>query len=124
MARVTGIGGVFLRAQDPTALAAWYRDHLGVPVGEGSFAVFTWGGDLAGSTIWAVFPDDTEYFGPSGQGGMVNFRVADLDQVLTELRAEGVEVLDRIEEHEFGRFGWIADPEGNRIELWQPAEGA
>lgn len=123
MARIAGIGGVFLRARDPDALSAWYRDRLGVPVQEGNFAVLTWGGDHAGSTVWALFPEDTDYFGPSGACAMVNFRVEDLDAVLDELRAEGVEVLDKIEEHEFGRFGWIVDPEGNRVELWQPPPG-
>jgi catechol 2,3-dioxygenase-like lactoylglutathione lyase family enzyme len=121
---VTGVGGVFLRAKDPAALASWYRDHLGVPVEEnGAFAVFRWS-ESGGSTVWALFPEETDYFGPSGQGGMVNFRVADLDRVLADLRSEGVEVLERVEEHEFGRFGWVVDPEGHRVELWQPPEGA
>jgi len=124
VARVTGIGGVFLKARDPATLSAWYRDRLGVPVQEGNFAVFTWGGEHAGSTVWSVFPQDTDYFGPSGVGAMVNFRVEDLEAVLAELREDGVEVLDHVEEHEFGRFGWIVDPEGNRVELWQPSEGA
>ena len=123
MARVTGVGGVFLRARDPAALGAWYRERLGVPVEEGGWAVFRWGGEAAGSTVWALFPDDTDYFGPSGSQAMVNFRVEDLDRVLDELRSEGVDVLDGVEEHEFGRFGWIVDPEGNRVELWQPPHG-
>lgn len=124
MARVTGIGGVFLKARDPAALGAWYREHLGVPVEEGGWAVFRWGGDVSGSTVWALFPDETEYFGSSEAQAMVNFRVEDLDRMLSELRAEGVEVLDRVEEHEYGRFGWIVDPEGNRVELWQPPAGS
>lgn len=124
-ARVTGIGGVFLEARDPGALGSWYREHLGVPIEEGeTFAVFRWGGEATGSTVWALFPDDTDYFGSSESGAMVNFRVEDLDRVLAELREEGVEVLDHVEEHELGRFGWVVDPEGNRVELWQPAAGA
>jgi predicted enzyme related to lactoylglutathione lyase len=123
VARVTGIGGVFFKARDPAALGAWYREHLGVPVEEGGRAVFRWGGETAGSTVWALFPEDTDYFGPSGSGGMINFRVEDLDRVLAELRDEGVEVLDRVEEQEYGRFGWIVDPEGHRVELWQPPAG-
>jgi predicted enzyme related to lactoylglutathione lyase len=125
VARVTGIGGAFFKARDPEALAAWYRERLGVPVEDGNFAVFRWGGagGAAGSTTWAVFRDDTDYFGPSHGGFMLNFRVGDLDRVLGELRQEGVEVLDKVEEHEYGRFGWIVDPEGNRVELWQPPEG-
>jgi predicted enzyme related to lactoylglutathione lyase len=122
--RATGIGGVFFKARDPDALAAWYRERLGVPVEEGNWAVYEWGGDDSkGTTVWAAFPADTEYFGASGGGFMINFRVADLDGVLDELRAEGVEVVDRVEETPQGRFGWIVDPEGNRIELWQPAPG-
>jgi predicted enzyme related to lactoylglutathione lyase len=124
LARVTGIGGVFLKARDPAVLGGWYGEHLGVPVEEGGFAVFRWGGEHAGATVWALFPSDTDYFGPSRSGAMVNFRVEDLDRVLAELRAEGLEALDRVEEHEFGRFGWIVDPEGNRVELWQPADDA
>lgn len=124
MALVAGIGGIFFKARDPDALAAWYRERLGVPVEDGNWAVFRWGADgPAGTTVWAVFRDDTDYFGPSGGGFMLNFRVDDLDRVLAELRQDGVKVVDRVEEHEYGRFGWIVDPEGNRIELWQPAEG-
>ena len=122
MARVTGIGGVFFKARDPEALGEWYRKHLGVPVEEGGWAVFHWEG--SGATTWALFPADTEYFGPGDSSCMVNFRVADLDSLLAELRREGVTVLDKVEEHEYGRFGWIVDPEGNRVELWQPGPGA
>jgi predicted enzyme related to lactoylglutathione lyase len=125
--RATGLGGVFFRAKDPDALGAWYRDTLGVPVEEGRFAVYRWrdhdDASREGSTVWAAFDDDTDYFGPGGKQLMLNFRVADLDRVLDELRTEGVEVIDRVEETPQGRFGWIVDPEGNRIELWQPAPG-
>ena len=120
MERVTGIGGVFFRSRDPAALARWYADHLGVdidPVFNGSS--FRWEG--SGSTVWAPFPADTDYFGPAEKQWMVNFRVADLDAMLAQLRAKGADVAEETQEMEgVGRFGWVNDPEGNRIELWQP----
>ncbi len=120
MERVTGIGGVFFRARDPHALAAWYRDHLGVPVQAGqTFAGFP-AGDSAAQTVWSVFPVDTEYFGPGHGELMINYRVRDLDALLAQLRAAGAGVDDRIEEYDYGRFGWATDPEGNRFELWEP----
>jgi predicted enzyme related to lactoylglutathione lyase len=116
--RVQGIGGVFFRARDPGALAQWYAEHLGIEVEE-------WGGSVlraeAGDvTVWSPFRQDTEYFGSSGQQSMVNYRVRDLDAMLEQLRAAGVEVDDNRHEDENGRFGWAVDPEGNRFELWQP----
>jgi predicted enzyme related to lactoylglutathione lyase len=116
--RVQGIGGVFFRARDAQSLARWYEQHLGIPIDE-------WGGSVlraeAGDvTVWSPFKDDTEYFGPSGQQLMVNYRVSDLDAMLEQLRAAGVEVDENRHEDENGRFGWAVDPEGNRIELWQP----
>lgn len=127
MARVTGIGGVFLRSQDPTALSAWYAEHLKVPTERYGGATFHWAEGaseaLAGSTTWAPFPADTKYFGELNQQTMINFRVDDLEEILDQLRAGGVTVLDAVEDSEFGRFGWCVDPEGNRVELWQPAPG-
>ena len=127
MERVTGIGGVFLRAKDPTSLMAWYREHLGV---ESSFefgTVFAWrepaDADPGGGTTWALFPDDTTYFGPMTQASMVNYRVRDLDAMLEQLRGAGVDVDERVGVMEFGRFGWATDPEGNRFELWEPIAG-
>jgi glyoxylase I family protein len=114
---VSGIGGVFFRAQDPAALVAWYRDHLGVPIAGDGYVVFPESRD----THWVPFAADTEYW-PRGKQLMVNFTVRDLDAMLEQLRADGVEVDDSIEELEFGRFGWALDPEGNRIELWEPAQ--
>jgi predicted enzyme related to lactoylglutathione lyase len=114
-AHVTGIGGVFFRARDPAALVARYEQHLGVPVVDG-YVVFAESRD----THWVPFPQDTDYW-PVGKHVMVNFTVDDLDAMLGQLRAVGVEVDSRIEEHEFGRFGWALDPEGNRFELWEPA---
>ena len=112
--RVTGIGGVFFRARDPEALTAWYEQHLGVPVSHG-YVVFPESHD----THWVPFAADTDYW-PADKQGMVNFTVRDLDALLEQLRTAGVEVDERVEEHEFGRFGWAIDPEGNRFELWEP----
>jgi len=125
--RVTGIGGVFFKTRDRTRLGDWYRRHLGIDVQDGGFAIFPWREheDPAreGATVWSLFPDDSEYFGPTGQRAMINYRVADLDAVLAVLRGEGVPVDERVEETAEGRFGWITDPDGNRIELWQPPAG-
>jgi predicted enzyme related to lactoylglutathione lyase len=115
--RAQGIGGVFFRSPDPGALAAWYAEHLGLDVEE-------WGGSVISAeagdvTVWSPFPADTDYW-PAGQQAMVNYRVRDLDAVLARLRAAGVEVDERVEETENGRFGWAVDPDGNRVELWQP----
>ena len=129
MERVTGIGGVFLRARDPEALAAWYAEHLGVPIDAGqTYGTFTAGGTGAAGetdgpeqTVWSAFPPDTEYLGEGEPAFMVNYRVADLDAMRAQLRAAGADVDERVENHAYGRFGWATDPEGNRFELWQPA---
>ena len=124
MERVTGIGGIFLKARDPRALSAWYREHLGVPIEEGqTYGVFTAGAAGGGPehTVWSAFPADTTYFAPSAAPFMVNYRVADLDRMLAQLRAAGAAVDERVEALEYGRFGWASDPEGNRFELWEPA---
>lgn len=120
MARVTGLGGIFFKSRDPTALAAWYAEHLGLSVDDWGGVRFDEDEGRAGYTLWSAFAADTTYFAPSTQSFMVNFRVDDLDALLAQLRAAGVEVDPRIEESEFGRFGWIMDPDGTRIELWQP----
>ena len=124
MARVTGIGGIFFKARDPRQLANWYAQHLGVPVTEYGAAVFP-RDDPADEgresyAVWALFPPDSEYFAPSAAAFMVNFRVDDLDALLAQLRQAGVAVDERIDESEYGRFGWVMDPEGNRVELWEP----
>lgn len=123
-ARVVGIGGTFFKARDPERLRAWYRDHLGLEIGDWGGAVFeSLGRSPAGrqtSTIWSIFPAHTRYFDPSTAPFMINYRVDDLDAILDALRAEGCAVDERIEVSEFGRFGWVADPEGNRLELWEP----
>lgn len=124
--RVLGIGGVFLKARDPAALSRWYAEHLGLPVDPAwNGAALRWRDDPSpgASTIWSLFADDSAYFGDAAQRAMVNFRVRDLDAMLAQLRAVGASVDERVESSEFGRFGWVTDPEGNRVELWQPPEG-
>ena len=125
MQRVTGIGGIFFKSLDPKALGAWYREHLGLDVSDWGGAVFQWGGpdSAPGMTIWSPFAHDTSYMAPSPAPFMVNFRVADLDQLLATLRSEGCDVLEKTETSEQGKFGWVIDPEGNKIELWQPPAG-
>lgn len=122
--RVTGFGGLFFKAKDSEALSAWYRDRLGLPIEEWGGCVFPWRDEAApkkkGHTVWSVFDAKTPYFRPSRKGFMMNFRVADLDRVLEELKAEGVEATAATEESEFGKFGWVMDSEGNKVELWQP----
>ena len=120
MERILGIGGVFFKARDPKALAAWYREHLGVPVEEGQTYGALASGAAGEQTVWSAFPTDTAYFGPGPSPFMVNYRVRDLDAMLAQLRAAGAQVEDRVEDHSYGRFGWAVDPEGNRFELWQP----
>lgn len=124
MERVTGIGGVFFKCEDPKGLLGWYKAHLGIQSDEDECATFEWrqgaDPDKKGHTVLGLFKQDTDYFKPSTKGHMVNFRVDDLDAMLDQLRAAGAEVDDKIEDGEFGRFGWAMDPEGNRIELWEP----
>jgi predicted enzyme related to lactoylglutathione lyase len=120
MERVLGIGGVFFKARDPKALADWYREHLGIPVEPGQTDGMLTSGAAGERTVWAPFPDDTGYFGPGSAMFMVNYRVKGLDAMLAQLRAAGVQVEERVEEYEYGRFGWATDPEGNRFELWEP----
>lgn len=120
MAKVIGLGGIFFKARDAAALGEWYAKHLGLEVDPAGFARFDEDAARPGYTLWAPFAADTSYFAPSQQPYMVNFRVDDLDGLLTRLRADGVTVDERVEQSEYGRFGWIMDPEGTRIELWQP----
>jgi predicted enzyme related to lactoylglutathione lyase len=126
MKRVTGIGGIFFKARDPGAMRAWYKIHLGIDVQDWGGAVFDWGGEdgkAAGSTVWSVSPAG-EDFAPSQSPFMINYRVADLDGLLEALRAEGCNVIDKRDDSDFGKFGWVIDPEGNKIELWEPPAGA
>src|SRR5438270_57894 len=119
MARVTSIGGIFFRSHDPDSLYQWYEQHLGISRDPHGSVLFRQ--DAPHVTVWAIFPHDTEYFGPSGQSSMVNFCVDDLDALLSKLAAEGVQIDPHREDSPYGKFAWIVDPEGNRIELWEPS---
>lgn len=125
MKRVTGIGGVFFSAKDPEALQAWYKSHLGIDVQEWGGTAFRWvneaGTPANGTTAWSI--GDGSSFEPSNAPFMINYRVADLHALVETLRKEGCNVLDNVDESEYGIFGWVIDPEGNKIELWQPPEG-
>jgi predicted enzyme related to lactoylglutathione lyase len=128
MKRVTGLGGMFFKAADPKALAAWYDKHLGLSFGDSSYHSFFWDEDPQhegrAMTAFSIFKQDSGYFAPSKQPFMFNLRVENLDWLLETLRSEGVEVMDKAEEMEgIGKFSWIIDPEGNKIELWEPAKG-
>ena len=124
MQRVTGIGGIFFKARNPEGLRDWYRRHLGFDIQEWGGLSFPWQRPEApephGVTVWTIFPASSPYFDPSPAAFMVNYRVADLDGVLAALRAEGCTVDERTETSSYGKFGWVMDPEGNRLELWQP----
>jgi predicted enzyme related to lactoylglutathione lyase len=125
--RVTGIGGIFIKAKDPDALRNWYRKHLGIDVEDWGGVSFRWHEpgrpNPDGSTVWSVMPESSDYFAPSKAPFMVNYRVDDLHALLETLRAEGCDVDDKADESEFGKFGWVMDPEGNRVELWEPPPG-
>ncbi len=125
MQRVTGIGGIFFKSPDPGATASWYRDHLGLQITDWGGALFQWGGEASspGTTIWSPLDNDTDYLKPGSAPFMVNFRVADLDALLAALRNEGCNVLDRTETSDLGKFGWVMDPDGNKVELWEPPKG-
>ncbi len=116
---VTGIGGVFFKARDPDKLTAWYREHLGVPIEDGH-AEFLWrdprNPGQTGRTVWSIFPATTHSF---SSAMMLNYRVANLDRMLEQLREAGIAV-EKVEDYDYGRFAWITDPEGNRVELWEP----
>jgi predicted enzyme related to lactoylglutathione lyase len=123
MEKVTGIGGIFWKCKDPKSLQAWYVEQLGVPLKHGTM-LFEWPDDdhpqRKGQTLLATFPADTQYFAPSTSPFMINLRVRDLDAMLAQLRAAGATVDEKIEDGEHGRFGWVLDPEGHRLELWEP----
>ncbi len=124
MKRVIGIGGVFFKAKNPEKLREWYRDHLGFNLEEWGGAVFQPNGANGAidteKTVWSLFPDNSDYFAPSTQPFMINYRVDDLHALLAQLRAEGCAVDAKVDESDFGKFGWVMDPEGNRVELWEP----
>jgi predicted enzyme related to lactoylglutathione lyase len=124
MAKVTGIGGVFFKStSDNAALATWYQKHLGMPLEVFGGAILRWPDDKAedhGLTVWHVAGKDSRWFSPSESSFMINYRVDNLDELLAQLRASGVDVIQGPESHENGKFAWIMDPDGNKIELWEP----
>jgi len=126
MKRVIGLGGLFFKAKDPKALYEWYRERLGIEsAADGSGAI--WDADHLGipvCNVWAIFPQETKHFAPSQSSFMINFRVENLDELLKALREEGVEVDPKVEACDYGKFAWIMDPEGNRIELWEPPKSS
>jgi predicted enzyme related to lactoylglutathione lyase len=120
MARITGFGGVFFRSPDPKALAAWYSDKLGLTVEDWGGALLTKDADSPSQAVWSPFKADTDYFKPSKREFMINFAVDDLDGFLAALEEKGVAILGRQEMEGMGSFGWIVDPDGTKIEFWQP----
>jgi predicted enzyme related to lactoylglutathione lyase len=126
MQKVTGIGGVFFKADDPESMYQWYEKHLGIKREHG-YVAFKWRGhtdaEEDGVTTWSIFKRDSKYFDPSTSQMMVNYRVDDLDGLLEALKAEGVRIDPKREDADYGRFAWIFDPEGNKIELWEPPKG-
>jgi predicted enzyme related to lactoylglutathione lyase len=127
MARVTGIGGVFLRARDPKSLSAWYVKHLGITLSDYGGATFLWTDEVpatTGMTTWSLFSENSKHFGPGNERGpqqaMINYRVDNLEELLAQLAAENIPIDPDRQSADYGHFAWITDPEGNRIELWQP----
>ena len=124
MAKITGVGGVFFKSKgDSAALAAWYQKHLGMPLEDFGGAILKWPDDSAedrGLTVWNLADNDTQWFSPSTSSFMINYRVDNLDEMLAQLRSAGVEVVSGPELHENGKFAWIMDPDGNKVELWEP----
>ncbi len=123
MKRATGIGGIFFKSENPEKLYQWYEKHLGIKR-EATGAAFEWrdaeDAQKKGMTVWSIFPSHTKYFDPSRASFMINYRVDDLDALLKVLKEEGVEIDPHREDCDYGRFAWITDPDGNRIELWEP----
>ncbi|HWS99464.1 MAG TPA: VOC family protein [Pyrinomonadaceae bacterium] len=124
MARITGIGGVFFKSRnDRAALAAWYREHLGIQLEDFGGAVLKWPDDKAedeGLTVWHIAEKESQWFSPSDSSFMINYRVDDLGEMIAQLQAGGVEIIQGPESHENGKFAWVMDPEGNKVELWEP----
>ena len=127
MKRVTGIGGIFFKAKDAPALCAWYKNHLGIDVQTWGGAAFDWvdgdGKPTGGTTAWSVIREGSDQFAPSTASFMVNYRVEDLHGLVAALKEEGCNVLEKVDDSEWGKFGWVIDPEGNKVELWQPPAG-
>jgi predicted enzyme related to lactoylglutathione lyase len=121
MKRVTGIGGIFIKSSDPARLREWYKKHLAIDFEEWGGVAFRW--KEPGTTVWSIFEAKSNYFDPSTAPFMVNYRVEDLHALVAALRAEGCQVMDKVDESEYGKFGWVVDPDGNKIELWEPPSG-
>jgi catechol 2,3-dioxygenase-like lactoylglutathione lyase family enzyme len=124
MAKITGIGGVFLKTKtDPKELAAWYQRHLGMPLEPWGGAALRWPNDPAedkGVTAWHLAGKDSDWFSPSTSSFMINYRVDNLGEMIQQLKADGIEIWKGPESHENGKFAWIMDPDGNKVELWEP----
>lgn len=127
MKRVTGIGGVFFNSPNPATLRTWYKVHLGIDVQAWGGTAFKWtdsdGNPTAGTTAWCINGTTGNSFAPSTAPFMINYRVADLHALIKVLKEEGCNVLDKIDESEFGKFAWVIDPDGNKVELWEPPAG-
>jgi len=125
---VTGLGGIFFKSENPKKLTEWYKKHLNIQTDKQGYVNFAWresdDPEKKGLTVWSPFPMDTEYFNPSDNPYMINYRVRELDKLLAQLREAGVQVDEKVEEYEYGKFAWITDPEGNRVELWEPTADA
>lgn len=131
MKRVTGLGGIFFKAKsDNKQLQQWYEKHLEIKPSPdaGNTHFWQWRSmkdpDKTGETVWSVFSSDTQYLNPSASAFMINYRVENLTELLKVLKEEGVEIIGGMEEYEYGKFAWILDPDGNKIELWEPPEKA
>lgn len=126
MKRVTGIGGIFFKCDNPKEQNDWYRKHLGIDISDQSGGIFKWrdldNPDKICSSAWSAFKKDTTYFHPSDKPYMFNYRVENLQALLAVLKEEGVQIVGDMEEYDYGKFGWIMDPEGNKIELWEPVD--
>lgn len=127
MRRVTGIGGIFFKAKDAPALQAWYKRHLGIDVQVWGGTAFPWtdaqGQPVVGSTIWSIEAHGDDHFGPNGVPFMINYRVEDLPRLVQVLKEEGCHLMGAMDESEYGKFAWVLDPEGNKVELWEPPTG-
>jgi lactoylglutathione lyase len=126
MKKVTGIGGVFFKSENPKELNKWYEENLGIPMESHGSASFKSreleNPEKTEVTVWSLFPKDTKYFNPSQQNFMINYRVENLAELLKELKGKGIEQIGEVEEYDYGKFAWISDPEGNKIELWEPKD--
>lgn len=123
--RVTGLGGIFFKSKNPDELVQWYKDNLGIECDEYGHT-FEWrrpeNKEKMGYTVWSIFDKGTKYLDPSGNDFMINYRVENLKELLEEFKAKGLQVVGDIEEYDYGKFGWIMDPEGHKIELWEPVD--